>query len=126
MIPARFDLTFIQGSTLQRWFALKTPAGTVLDLSAVGDGYDTGSLTVRDTYGGTELLSLTTDNSGLDLTYQADSNGTYWSGLITASATQTANLEDFGDGVFDLEISDGLHVYRIIQGVARLSPEVST
>ena len=123
MIPQRYDLTIYQGSDLIRYFALRTTTGTVLNLATVGDGYTIGRMTIRESLGGTEVLPLTTTNGRIDLTYQADSNGTYWSGRIVVDAATTAGIEDFGDGIYDLEISDGLHVFRILEGVARVSPE---
>lgn len=126
MIPARYDLTIEQGATLQRWFRLQYPDGSTANLATTGDGYDTGRLTVRDAYSGDEILTLTTSNGGISLTYQADADDVYWSGYIYASASATAALENWGDGVYDFEISDGFRVYRIMQGVATLSPEATT
>lgn len=123
-LPARYDLTIEQGATLKRWFRLVYPDGTVVNLAT--PGYTTGRLTIRDEYGGTEILALTTANGGVSLTYEADADGAFWSGFIYASAASTAALDDWGDGVYDLEISDGLDVIRVLQGVARLSPEATT
>jgi hypothetical protein len=124
MLPARYDLTIHQGATLQRWFKLQYPDGSIADLSS--EGFADGYLTVRDAYGGDALLVLTTDNGGIDLTYQADADGVYWSGYIYASAVATGALEDWGDGVYDFEITDGFNVHRIMQGYAWLSPESTT
>ena len=80
-IPAIYDLTIIQGADTQRRFALRTPAGTVMDLATTG--------------------------------------------YIAVTAAISSGLTDWGDGVWDLEISDGLHVYRIAQGQCFLDPSVS-
>lgn len=122
-LPQRYTLTVLQGSTLKRWFRLTYKNGTIVNLADAGDGYTIGRLTARDIYGGTELFTLTTDNGGIDLTYQADSEGAYWTGFIYMSADATSALEDWGDGVYDLEISDGIDVMRIIEGPVRLSRE---
>ena len=125
-IPAIYDLTIIQGADTQRRFALRTPAGTVMDLATTGDGYTIGTAAFRDEYSGDLLFDqLTTDNGGVSLTYEADANGTYWSGYIAVTAAISSGLTDWGDGVWDLEISDGLHVYRIAQGQCFLDPSVS-
>lgn len=123
-LPERYDLTINAGETLKRWFALRYPDGTIVDLTAAG--YTTARLTVRDMFEGDEILTLNTDNGGISVVQEADANGTAWSGYLYASADATAALADFGDGVFTLEISDGLDVIRVLEGVATLSPEAST
>jgi hypothetical protein len=123
-LPQRYDLTIQQGASLKRWWALRYPDGTIVDLTA--EGYTIGRLQVRDAYageGGELLLNLTTDNGGVVIDYQADADGTFWSGYLFASATATAALVDWGEGVFDFEISNGSDVIRVMQGVATLSPE---
>ncbi len=122
-LPERYDLTVNQGSSLKRWFRLIYPDGSIVNLATAG--YTVGRLTIRDVYGGTEQLVLTTSNGGIDLTYQADANGVFWSGNIYASAAATAAMVDFGDGIYDMEIDNGSDVIRILQGVATLSPEAS-
>ncbi len=122
-LPERYDLTVNAGATLKRWFRLTYPDGSIVNLATAG--YTVGRLTIRDVYGGTEQLVLTTANGGIDLTYQADANGVFWSGAIYASAAATAAMVDFGDGIFDLEIDNGSDVIRVMQGLAVLSPEAS-
>lgn len=123
-LPERYDLTIKQGSTLKRWYALRYPDGTLVDLEAVG--YDTARLTIRDQYGGDEILTLTTDNGGISVVQEADANGTEWSGYIYASATTTAALADWGDGVLGMEIDNGGDVIPVLEGIATLSPETTT
>lgn len=96
----------------------------MVDLEAVG--YDTARLTIRDQFGGDEILSLTTDNGGISVVQEADANGTEWSGYLYASPATTAALLEFGDGVFDMEIDNGSDVIRVLEGVATLSPEATT
>lgn len=123
-LPARYDLTIHQGATLQRWFRLQYPDGTTANLATTG--FTTGKLTVRDVFGGETVLELTTANGGLSLTYEADADGVFWTGYIYASAAATAALEDWGDGVYTFEVTDGFNVHRIMQGFAWLSPETTT
>jgi len=122
-LPERYDLTINAGATLKRWFRLTYPDGAIVNLATVG--YTIGRLTVRDVYGGAVQLALTTANGGIDLTYQADANGVFWSGSIYTSPSATAALVDFGDGVYDLEIDNGSDVIRVLEGIATLSPEAS-
>ncbi len=121
-------MTIIQGSTNQFWFALRNTAGATMNLATTGDGYTIGAATFRDQYGGDLVITppLTTANGGVSLVYEADANGVYWSGYIAIPASATIGSDNWGDGVWDLEISDGVNVYRIFQGRCTLSPEVST
>ncbi len=121
-----YTLTIEQGSTLKVWWALELLNGSVADLPAIGTGYTVGRLTVRDRYGGAELLSLTTANGGIVLGLMTDTDGAQWSGYLYASATATAALVPWGDAVYDLEISDGSDVVKPFRGVAILVPETTT
>lgn len=123
-LPENYDLTINAGESLKRWFRLNYPTGTIVDLEAVG--YDVARLTIRDQYGGDEILALNTDNGGISVVQEADANGTEWSGYIYASPATTTALTDWGDGVYDLEIDNGSDVIRVMQGTAVLSPEAST
>lgn len=123
-LPERYALTIEQGASLKRWWACVYPDGTVADLATAG--YTIGRLTVRPAYDEDAVLNLTTDNGGVVIDYQADADGTFWSGYLYASASSTASLTEWGDGVFDLEISDGADVIRVMQGPATLSPESTT
>jgi len=49
-----------------------------------------------------------------------------WSGYWFASAASTAALTDWGDGVYDMEISDGSNVEKPYFGIVTLSPEATT
>jgi hypothetical protein len=132
MVPHQYDLTgddaIVQGSTFYRPFAIEAPDGTTYDLAAEGDGYTVGRLTIRDTYGGTAILELTTDNGGVVIDAFTDTSGD-WSGYWFASAATTAELTDWGDGVYDFEIADSdgptARVERSFYGSAVLSPEVT-
>ena len=123
-LPERYDLTIEQGATLKRWYALRYPDGSIVDLEAAG--YDTARLTIRDVYGGDAILELTTDNGGVSVVQEADADSEEWSGYIYASAATTTALEAFGEGVYDLEIDNGSDVIRVMQGTAVLSPEATT
>jgi hypothetical protein len=128
MEPHRFDLEVVQGATFYLPFAIEAPDGTTYDLATVGDGYTIGRAQVRDLYageGGELLLSMTTDNGGIVISAFTDTDGNDWSGYLFASATATAALVDWGEGVWDLEISDGTRVERPFFGVATLRPEVT-
>lgn len=122
MQPARYDITVIQGDTFGLWFRILLPNGTVANPPAIGDGYTIGRLTIRDTYDGDELVSLDTDNDRLTLGLTTAADGSQWSGFAMLDASSTALFTVWGDGVYDLKISDGLHVHTVLFGTARLMP----
>ena len=123
-LPERYKLTIRQGETLKRWFALRYPDGSIADLAA--EGYTTGRLFVRPDYGEDAVLELTTANGGVVIDYAPDAAGRSWSGYLYASATSTAVLTPWGEGVFDLEVSNGLDVIRVMEGPAVLAQEATT
>ena len=127
-LPNYAPLVIQQGATFKFWFALRLANGTIQDPPAIGGGYTIGRLQVRDKVasdGGTLLLELTTANGGVSLGLVTDADGRQWSGFLYASASATAALLPWGDAVYDLEISDGLDVIRVLQGPCILSPEVT-
>lgn len=122
-LPQQYALTVLQGAAFKRWWACVYPDGTIANLGTAG--YTTGRLTVRPAYDEAAVLNLTTDNGGVVISYEADADGTFWSGYLYISATATAMLTEFGEGVYTFEISDGTDVIRIMEGPATLSPEAS-
>ena len=128
MEPHRYDLTIVQGATFYLPFAIEATDGSTYDLATVGDGYTIGRAHLRDDYasnGGELLLTLTTDNGGVVIDAFTDADGYDWSGYLFASATATAALTPWGEGVWDLEISDGTRVERPLHGVVTLEPEAT-
>jgi hypothetical protein len=126
----RFDWVIRQGATAYVPFALKLN-GVTLDLAEEGDGYTVGRLTVRDEYGGDEIVTLTTDNGGVVIDYFTDDSGTH-SGYWFASAATTRALTDWGDGQYEFVIYDAAdeegpatHVEKPFNGSATLSPRIA-
>lgn len=119
-------LTIKKGETLSRYWRLRNKdTGETLDLSTIG--FTSGILAIKDAYYGEDVIEpLTTDNGGVVIEYAADAKGAYWSGRIYLSADQTDALEEWGEGVFDFEISDGLRVKNVAEGIAVLRPTTIT
>lgn len=119
------NLRIQKGETLsRRWRCRNKNTGATVDLDTLG--ITSGTLVIRDAYGGTELVTLTTANGGVEINYEADSNGAYWSGKILMSADETDALDEWGDGVYTFEISDGIREKVLAQGVATLNPTTIT
>lgn len=119
-LPQLYDLEIEEGATLKRWWRLRHSDGTVANLDST---YNSGSLVIKDQFGGTEIVTLDTDNGGLVIEYQADAAGANWSGYLYMSAAATDALTDWGEGVLIMKIDDGADVIRVLQGVATLSSE---
>ena len=76
-LPERYSLTIKQGTSLKRWWALKYPDGTIVDLVAAG--YTIGRLTVRPDYDedavldqAVELFQKIHAHLGVDYVYEAE------------------------------------------------------
>jgi hypothetical protein len=126
MQPHRHDINIWQANTFEMPFALEEPDGTVTNLATAGDGYDTGWFVVKDTLDGDVQVEATTANGRLSLTAYTDADGNDWSGYVRIPASVTKDMTDFGDGSYDLQVSDGLRTYTVLYGTAVLTPEVST
>ena len=128
-LPIRWDLTgedaITQGADWTRYRAIEvedTTTGVVTTLDFTGY---TGRMTIRSDYDDEAALAITTDDY-LSTTLVTDSAGEEWSLTIELPSAVTAALEDWGRGVYDLEVEDGFgNVTRVYEGIATLSREVS-
>lgn len=125
MRAGSYNMTCEQGSTFTRLIAIEQP-----DLAAdpTGETFENFDLTgytarmqVRRTIeSSTALLTLTTENGGLDVIPYEGNNEI----LINVSASVTASISN--SGVYDIEIiSPTGTVSRVLQGIFTLSPEVT-
>lgn len=114
MTAAIYNATIDQGATFQLEVVYKDDAGTPINLT----GY-TAALQVRQNYyDTTALLTLTSPSNGIVIT---GATGTI---DITMTSAQTGGLDE-GFYVYDLEITSGGTVTRLIQGQFTVSPEVT-
>lgn len=114
MAAGRYTIQAEQGATLTLSMTWKDPAGQVIDLT----GY-TARLQVRRsaTASGDPLLEAT-EGDGITL------GGTAGTIAIEISADAMAGLPA-GDLRYDLELVSGSQVTRLIEGVFKVSPEVT-
>lgn len=109
-----YNFTLDQGSTFNLVVVYKDADGQPINLT----GY-AAALQVRKAFdSAAAVLSLNTTNSGIAIT------GAEGKLSIAATATQTAAIPG-GDYVYDLEVSSGGVVTRLIQGIVHVSPEVT-
>jgi len=104
----RVDLVVAQGATFTATFTWKID-GTPVDLS----GY-TGAAKIKDTYGGSTLATFTVTLGG--------AAGTI---TLTLSATTTGALSAPATGVWDVELTSGSTVRRLVGGTVTITPEVT-
>ena len=111
-MAGRYNITIDQGATFSIAIVWKDGAGSVIDLAAY-------SAAMKIRYDdGTEAISLSTGQGG-GISISADDVIT-----IVISSSQTAGLTA-GSAVYDLELTTGSTVTRLIQGSVVISAEVT-
>jgi len=113
MAAGQYNLLIEQGATFQLAVAV-----TGLDLTGAS-----AALQIRATVGAEEpLIALATPDDGLTIVVESSEQATI-AMVIAAEATQEL---DFPHAVYDLEVTlADATVYRLLQGVVKLSPEVT-
>jgi hypothetical protein len=117
MTAAKVPLTIERGATFQRTLLLTNADDSVRDLT----GHE-ARMQVRQAYGdAAAVLSLTSEPGGgiaIDVPTGALA--------VRIEAAATAQLVPMTAGVWDIELQapDGT-VYRLLEGVARITPEVT-
>jgi hypothetical protein len=108
-------VTIEQGANWQLTATWKDSAGAAVNLT----GY-TARLKVKDKYGGTQLLSITSSDS-------ITLGGAAGTITINVAAATTAALAAPASGVYDLELVSGAGVVtRLLEGTVKIAPEVTT
>jgi hypothetical protein len=114
MSAATTNLIIDQGATWEITFTYKNASGSAINLTEY-----TAALQLRTNYdAASPSLSLTSPSGGIVL------GGTAGTIAITASATQTGALVA-GEYVYDLEITTGTKVTRLVQGRITVTPQVT-
>jgi hypothetical protein len=133
MAAGKYSFTIEQGTTTIFEIQYQDSSGTAIDLT----GYN-ARMQIKPGFGADAILSM---SSSLDATgiYQKGSNKAFlsMSGSNFSTAINQGKIGiyighevtddfNFGEAVYDLEISDGIDKTRILQGDVRLSREVTT
>ena len=116
MSAGQRDITIEQGATFVLPFVWKDGNGNPVDLT----GY-TARMQVRSEHSSSDkLLDLSSPSSGIVID---EPNGKV---TVTATAAQTAALSAPQLAVYDLKLTDGAgKVTRVVEGKARITPEVT-
>lgn len=116
MTPANIPITIYQGATFRKsfqWLA-GNPAVPVNLTSA------TGQMQIRRKVTSTDIeLELTTTNGGIIIT---DSVNGKFELLVTPEQSSPLTIKE---GVYDIELTVGIDLIRIIEGDVTLSKEVT-
>lgn len=113
MLAGRYDITVEQGSTFNLSLVYKDQRGYVIDLS----GYSAKMQMRPSVSSSTVAMELSTANGRIAI------EGTSGKITLQITAADTATLS--GSGVYDLELSNGAIVQRILEGSYTVSPEVT-
>jgi len=114
-MSGQLPITIEQGANFQLTLTWTDAAGALVNLT----GY-TARMKVKTTYGGTQLLSITSSDS-------ITLGGAAGTITINVPAATTAALTAPAEGVYDLELVSGAGVVtRLVEGEVRITPEVTT
>ena len=122
-MTARYDWTINQGETSTLVYTRFEPDGVTAHNFVVDSTF---RMKTKDKFGGTEVLSLTTNGNttASHFNHISGSNTV----TITIPATLTAAIAAPGKYVYDMEnvTSDSLIVERVLEGTLIVTPEVTT
>jgi len=125
MAAGRYSFVIEQGATLNLELQYKDSTGTPIDLTGCGGKMQIRQSTTSPTAYITLSSSLAADGTGLNF---SGSNGATppTSGSIGVYISAiSSSLLDFNTGVYDLEITSGSFVTRILEGQVKLSLNVT-
>jgi hypothetical protein len=111
-VSKSYDITIEQGATFSLVVEWKDPAGAAINLT----GY-AAAMQIRRTYGAPVLVSLTSPSGGIVI------DAALGKLTLTIAASATASLQAPSQGVYDLEVSTGGTVYRLLEGKVFITPE---
>ena len=114
MTAGIYNVTIEQGATLSRTIYWYDETDTLVNLTTY-----TARATFKDKFGGTVIVALTTENSGITL------GGALGTIVLAITATATAAFTAPSHGVWDLELINGASVTRLLQGRFDVSQEVT-
>ena len=116
MTPAVINITIYQGATFRKSFQWQTGTPAVpVDLTGA-----TGAMQIRKKASSpTAEVTLTTENGGMVI-----DQTTPWEFEIIVSPAQSSAMT-IGSGVYDIEITLGTEVSRVIMGSVTVSSEVT-
>ena len=127
MSAGRYSFTIEQGSTLNFELQYKNSSGSAINLSGYG-----GKMQIKSNYADnsptiylTLSSSLQADGTGLNFSGSNGSTPTASGSIGVFISAGTSSLLTFDTALYDLEITSGSIVTRILEGQVKLSKEVT-
>jgi hypothetical protein len=127
MSAGRYSFTIEQGSTLNFELQYKNSSGSAINLSGYG-----GKMQIKSNYADnsptiylTLSSSLQADGTGLNFSGSNGSTPTASGSIGVFISADTSSLLTFDTALYDLEITSGSIVTRILEGQVKLSKEVT-
>jgi hypothetical protein len=127
MASGRYSFTIEQGSTLNFELQYKNSSGSAINLSGYG-----GKMQIKSNYADnsptiylTLSSSLQADGTGLNFSGSNGSTPTASGSIGVFISAATSSLLTFDTALYDLEITSGSIVTRILEGQVKLSKEVT-
>ena len=127
MASGRYSFTIEQGSTLNFELQYKNSSGSAINLSGYG-----GKMQIKSNYADnsptiylTLSSSLQPDGTGLNFSGSNGSTPTASGSIGVFISAATSSLLTFDTALYDLEITSGSIVTRILEGQVKLSKEVT-
>ena len=125
MAAGRYSFTIEQGSTLNLELQYKDGDGNPIDLTDYS-----GKMQIRPTVSSTTTYitlssSLQPDGTGLNFSGSNGSTPPTSGSIAIYISADSSSLLNFDTGVYDLEISSGSFVERILEGQVKLSLNVT-
>lgn len=127
MSAGRYSFTIEQGSTLNFELQYKNSSGSAINLSGYG-----GKMQIKSNYADnsptiylTLSSSLQADGTGLNFSGSNGSTPTASGSIGVFISAATSSLLTFDTALYDLEITSGSIVTRILEGQVKLSKEVT-
>jgi len=116
-LAGRWDLVIEEGVKFVRVFLIEESDGSAMDISSY-----TITMKIRPHAESATVIATTVTSPLITAAFTGD--GTDGKFDITIEAAVTAVL-DFTRGVYDIKITNGTTIYRILQGNVRLDREVT-
>ena len=125
MAAGRYSFVIEQGATLSLELQYKDSTGTPIDLNGCGGKMQIRQSTTSPTAYITLSSSLAADGTGLNFSGSNGSTPPTSGSIGVYISAESSSMLNFDTGVYDLEITSGSFVTRILEGQVKLSLNVT-
>lgn len=125
MSAGRYSFVIEQGATLSLELQYKDSTGTPIDLTGCGGKMQIRQSTTSPTAYITLSSSLAADGTGLNFSGSNGSTPPTSGSIGVYISAESSSMLNFDTGVYDLEITSGSFVTRILEGQVKLSLNVT-